>query len=195
MPRKNKLNRKTKKQGRESRRKHIKYFDNVLSGMPEELSNSDLETSISDSGCILGIDFGERRLGLALSDPTGLIAQGQETLETNNPSESLTYIIKLIEKTPVVEVILGLPINMDGTKGEMAKKVFNFAEQLQDRVSCKVRTWDERLTTIAARRAMADMGLETRGRKGHLDRIAATLLLQNYLDYQRHIRNNQESAQ
>ena len=72
---------------------------------------------------------------------------------------------------------------MDGTTGAMAEKVEKFASQLRDRVSCNVRTWDERLTSVAARRAMNEIGMEIRGNKGNLDRISATLLLQNYLDF------------
>ena len=81
------------------------------------------------------------------------------------------------------EIILGLPVHMDGTAGEMAGKVEALADELRRKVSCDVRTWDERLTSVSARRALHEMGSTTRGNKGSLDRIAATLLLQNYLDY------------
>ena len=136
-------------------------------------------------GRLLGVDFGERRVGLALSDSAGLIAQGLETIEVHSAGESVESIAAIAEAEQVLEIVLGLPVNMDGTKGEMAGKVEAFAGLLQDRVSCAVRTWDERMTSISARRAMHEMGMETRGNKGRLDRIAATLLLQNYLDYRR----------
>ena len=137
------------------------------------------------AGRVLGIDFGERRVGLALSDPGGLIAQGLETMETKSTGESLESIAAIVEAEQVLEIVLGMPVNMDGTTGDMAGKVETFAGRLRDRVSCEVRTWDERLTSISAQRAMNEMGMETRGNKGSLDRIAATLLLQNYLDFRR----------
>ena len=103
-------------------------------------------------------------------------------------------IAAIAEAEQVLEIVLGLPVNMDGTKGEMAGKVEAFAGLLQNRVSCAVRTWDERMTSISARRAMHEMGMETRGNKGRLDRIAATLLLQNYLDYRRRTADERRRA-
>lgn len=138
-------------------------------------------------GRILAIDFGERRVGLALGDPAGLIAHGLETMTVKDADESLDAVVSIAEAEQVIEIVLGLPVNMDGTAGEMAAKVEAFAGRLRGRVSCEVRTWDERLTSISARRAMNEMGMEIRGNKGSLDRIAATLLLQNYLDFRRRI--------
>lgn len=146
------------------------------------------------AGRILAVDYGERRVGLAVSDPAGLIAQGLETIEVMSTGETLASIVELAESEQVREIILGLPVNMDGTKGEMAVKVEAFADQLRGRVSCEVRTWDERLTSVSAQRAMHEMGVGTRGNKGGLDRIAATLLLQNYLDYRRGAADETESV-
>ena len=157
--------------------------------MPGDFAYADAttETGVRQpaAGRILGIDFGERRVGLALSDPAGLIAHGLETIETKGTGESQESIAAIVETEQVLEIVLGLPVNMDGTTGEMAGKVEAFAGQLRERVSCEVRTWDERLTSISAQRAMNEMDMETRGNKGSLDRIAATLLLQNYLDFRR----------
>lgn len=137
------------------------------------------------AGRVLAVDYGERRVGLALSDPAGLIAQGLETIQKAGTVESLASIVDIVEEQQVREIILGLPVHMDGTTGEMAGKVEAFADELRKKVSCDVRTWDERLTSVSARRAMHEMGGSTRGNKGGLDRIAATLLLQNYLDFRR----------
>jgi len=137
------------------------------------------------AGRVLAVDFGERRVGLALSDPAGLIAQGLETIHTAGSGETLASIVDIVEEKQVRQIILGLPVHMDGTAGEMAGKVEELADQLREKVSCDVRTWDERLTSVSARRAMHEMGGATRGDKGSLDRIAATLLLQNYLDFRR----------
>lgn len=137
------------------------------------------------AGRVLAVDFGERRVGLALSDPAGLIAQGLETIHTAGTGETLASIVDIVEEEQVREIILGLPVHMDGTAGEMAGKVEEFADQLRKKVSCDVRTWDERLTSVSARRAMHEMGGAPRRNKGSLDRIAATMLLQNYLDFRR----------
>ncbi len=170
-----------------------------MDGIPGEFAYADSssETGFRQpaAGRVLGVDFGERRVGLALSDPAGLIAQGLETIKTKSTGESLESIAAIVEGEQVLEIVLGLPVNMDGTTGEMAGKVEAFAGQLRDRVSCEVRTWDERLTSISARRAMNEMGMETRGNKGSLDRIAATLLLQNYLDFRRRAVEETESRE
>lgn len=142
-------------------------------------------TGQSPAGRVLAVDYGERRVGLALSDPAGLIAQGLETIQTADTDESLASIVDIVEEQQVRVIILGLPVHMDGTAGEMAGKVEALADELRRKVSCDVRTWDERLTSVSARRAMHEMGSTTRGNKGSLDRIAATLLLQNYLDFRR----------
>ena len=145
------------------------------------------------AGRVLAVDYGERRVGLALSDPAGLIAHGLETKVTRSAGDALVCIVDIVEAEQVLEIVLGLPVNMDGTAGEMAGKVEAFADQLRGRVSCDVRTWDERLTSVSAQRAMHEMGRETRGNKDSLDRISATLLLQNYLDFRRRAVNEPDS--
>ncbi len=190
MPRKNRPDstREERRRRATRRRRHGARQDQA-DGPPVDLAHADpipgARGGQAAEGRLLGVDFGERRVGLALSDSAGLIAQGLETIEVKSTGESLASIAAIAEAEEVVEIVLGLPVNMDGTKGEMAGKVEAFASLLQDRVSCAVRTWDERMTSISARRAMHEMGMETRGNKGSLDRIAATLLLQNYLDYRR----------
>ena len=166
-------------------------------GMAGNFSGADAPTGTgtgqSLAGRVLAVDFGERRIGLALSDPAGLIAQGLETIHTAGTGETLSSIVDIVEEEQVREIILGLPVHMDGTAGEMAVKVEELADQLRDKVSCDVRTWDERLTSVSARRAMQEMGGTARGNKGSLDRIAATMLLQNYLDFRRGTKQQPEA--
>ncbi len=150
-------------------------------------------TGQTPAGRVLAVDFGERRVGLALSDPAGLIAQGLETIQTAGTGETLASIVDIVEEAQVREIILGLPVHMDGTTGEMAGKVEELADQLRNRVSCDVRTWDERLTSVSARRVMQEMGGTARANKGSLDRIAATMLLQNYLDFRRGTKQQPDS--
>ncbi len=190
MPRKNRPDSTgEERRRRTSRRRRHGAWQEQADGIPGDLTHADPVPGAGGGqaaeGRLLGVDFGERRVGLALSDSAGLIAQGLETIEVKSTGESLESIASIAEAEQVREIVLGLPVNMDGTKGKMAGKVEAFASLLQDRVSCAVRTWDERMTSISARRAMHEMGMETRGNKGSLDRISATLLLQNYLDYRR----------
>ncbi|MXX05106.1 MAG: Holliday junction resolvase RuvX [Gemmatimonadetes bacterium] len=159
--------------------------DGMAGDLADTVAPSGTGTGQTSVGRVLAVDYGERRVGLALSDPAGLIAQGLETIQTADTVESLASIVDIVEEQKVREIILGLPVHMDGTAGEMAGKVEALADELRKKVSCDVRTWDERLTSVSARRAMHEMGSTPRGNKGSLDRIAATLLLQNYLDFRR----------
>lgn len=159
--------------------------DSMAGDLADAGAPSGTETGQLPVGRVLAVDYGEKRVGLALSDPAGLIAQGLETIQTADTVVSLASIVDIVEQQQVREIILGLPVHMDGTAGEMAGKVEALADELRRKVACDVRTWDERLTSVSARRAMHEMGSTVRGNKGSLDRIAATLLLQNYLDFRR----------
>ena len=132
-------------------------------------------------GRILAIDYGSRRIGLALSDPLGITAQGLETLEVNSAEEALERLEDLASTYEVSRVVVGIPINMDGSYGEKAEEVAGFARALEKGTGLPVALWDERLTSVAAMRTMHEMGVRTKGRKKDLDRIAATILLQGYL--------------
>lgn len=156
---------------------------------PEDVHSFIASGSSALEGRVLGVDFGEKRIGLAVSDSMGLIAQGLETKETNHMDKTINMIVAEADAYQVKKIVVGLPVNMDGTTGEMAQRVSGFVDQLRERVTCTVHTWDERLTSAAAERAMVDMGYKARGNKKKIDRIAATLLLQSYLDHQRHVRD------
>lgn len=131
------------------------------------------------------MDFGEKRVGVALSDPLGLTAQGMETLEPRDEEELLIKIEEMVTQKGITKVVVGLPLNMDGSKGPTTKKVLKFTEKLRERLKKPIVTWDERLSTISAQRALNDMGRRTKGRKGEVDRLAATIILQSYLESQR----------
>ncbi len=134
---------------------------------------------------ILGIDFGEKRIGLALSDPLGFTAQGLETLQRQNIKQVLAYIAEIVKKNGVGEIVIGLPVNMDGTKGFKADEVMKFKGQLEEAAGVPVSTWDERLTSREANRLMIEEGLSRKKQKENSDRLAATLILQNYLEFRR----------
>ena len=190
MPRKNRPNSATTPRRQKSKRGRQTGLpahgaDGLAGDRADTVAPSGTGTGQPPAGRVLAVDYGERRVGLALSDPAGLIAQGLETIQTAHTVVSLACIVDIVEEQQVREIILGLPVHMDGTAGEMAGKVEALANELRRKVSCDVRTWDERLTSVSARRAMHEMGSTTRGNKGSLDRISATLLLQNYLDSRR----------
>jgi putative pre-16S rRNA nuclease len=132
---------------------------------------------------LLGIDLGRARVGLAISDELGLLAHPLETLRTGSAKELAQRIADLVRKKQVERVVVGLPRNMDGTMGDAANEALAFAEKLRGHVPCPVVTWDERLTTVAADRALREAGRSTRTTRGVADQVAAQMILQGYLDH------------
>ena len=135
---------------------------------------------------ILGIDYGARHVGVAVSDETRLIAQGLDTVHYKG---SVDYLIRkigeMVRRHEVSEVVMGLPLNMDGTKGEKANEVESFAERLKETLHLPVTLWDERLTTASVERDLSRWKLGIQKKKSLLDRLSAQLILQSYLDFQR----------
>ncbi len=142
---------------------------------------------------ILSIDFGEKRIGLALSDPLGFTAQGLETLQRKNMKQVLADIVSLVKEREVGEIVVGFPINMDGSQGFKAQEVTKFVADLEKVAGVPIKTWDERLTSREANRLMIEEGLSREKQRSQSDRLAATLILQNYLEYRR-IRGNHEKS-
>lgn len=132
---------------------------------------------------ILGIDFGERRIGLALSDALGITAQGLPTLDTKKIKDIFSYIENIIKEQNVTKIIVGMPKNMNGTIGSKAREVEKFIQELIQRTKIDVIPWDERLSSVQSLRAMREMGTKQK-HKEVADRISATLILQSYLDSQ-----------
>lgn len=132
---------------------------------------------------ILAIDFGTRRLGLAVSDALGLTAQGLPTLERVNLDNALRHIGKLVEEYAAGRVIVGNPLGHGGGETAMSRRAAEFADKLRRRVACPVELWDERLTSVEANRLLRESGVSLAKRQRAVDRVAATLLLQSYLDF------------
>jgi putative Holliday junction resolvase len=134
---------------------------------------------------ILAIDYGSRRLGVAISDPMNIIAQGLPTL--NNDHQVYEHLQLIIRAHPVSCIVVGMPYNLRGESGMKAKEVEEFIERLRTEVEVPVTTWDERFTSKLAQNAMREMGTKKakRERKGAVDQIASVLLLQSYLDRRR----------
>ncbi len=134
----------------------------------------------------MGLDFGAKTVGVAVSDPLLITAQGLEIVRRkseNKLRQTLARIEELIVEYEVDELVLGYPKNMNDTLGERAQKTQEFKEMLERRTGLSVQLWDERLTTVAADKAMVEAGIRREERKEHVDRIAAVFILQGYLDY------------
>ena len=135
---------------------------------------------------IMGLDFGSKTVGVAVSDPLLITAQGIEIIrrkEENKLRRTLARIEELIEEYEVTQIVLGLPKNMNGTIGERAQITLEIREKLERRTGLPVAMWDERLTTVAADQAMMEAGIRREHRGEYVDRIAAVLILQGYLDH------------
>lgn len=131
---------------------------------------------------ILGIDFGERRIGLALSDPLGKMAWPFLTFDTRADGDFLQRIELLIEKENVSEIVLGMPRNMDGSIGKKGKEVLGFSRKLSSRIKIPITFWDERLTTVESLRVLRDTGAKLHKHKKKVDMLSAAFILQGYLD-------------
>ncbi|HHX96812.1 MAG TPA: Holliday junction resolvase RuvX [Clostridia bacterium] len=134
---------------------------------------------------ILGMDLGEKRIGLSLSDPLGITAQGLKTIKRTDLETDLQQLKEIIEEKKVKKIVVGLPRNMDGTLGPQAEKVKQFIAFLIQEISMEVVYWDERLTTIAAERVLIGGGVSRKKRKKFIDKLAAVIILQSFLDNSR----------
>lgn len=131
---------------------------------------------------ILGLDLGDKRIGVALSDPLGWTAQGLSVLRSTGVRGDIRKIKELVTQHEVSKVVVGLPLNMDGSAGPRAEKARVFARRLGQVLELPVELWDERLTTVEAERLLIQADMRRAGRRQVIDKMAAVLILQNYLD-------------
>lgn len=131
---------------------------------------------------ILGLDVGDRTIGVAISDPLGFTAQGIDTIRRKSLQYDLDEILNYYNQYQCTIIVVGLPKNMNGTIGPQGEKVLSFCEDIKTKIKCKIETWDERLTTVAANRAMLEADFSRAKRKALVDKVAATYILQGYLD-------------
>ena len=132
---------------------------------------------------ILGLDVGDRTIGVALSDESATLASGLRTIRRAGLKKDLRELAELARGREVGTVVVGLPRSLDGSEGPQARKVRAFVEALKTAVNVPVVTWDERFTTVAAEHALIEGGVSRARRKELVDKVAAVLILQNYLDY------------
>ena len=134
---------------------------------------------------ILGLDYGSKTVGVAVSDPLGLTAQRLDTIwrkQENKLRQTLARIKELVDEYQIEQIVLGYPKNMNNTVGERAEKALEFKEMLEKRTGLTVIMWDERLTTVEADRTLMEDGVRRENRKQYLDGLAAVFILQGYLD-------------
>ncbi len=136
---------------------------------------------VPSPGRILALDVGSRRIGLAVSDPLGITAQGIQTLHRKNKRTDFEHLEKVIGDYGIQEIVVGLPLRMSGAEGIQSEKMAAFAEDLRKRFGLPVHLWDERLTSAEANRILREAELSIEKRKQAVDRMAAVLILQNFL--------------
>jgi putative Holliday junction resolvase len=136
-------------------------------------------------GRVLALDLGKRRIGLALSDELGITAQGLETLERSNIREDLARLARLVSEKNVALILMGNPLHMSGHEGRQAEYARDFGERLREATGLPIEFRDERLTTVEAQRVLRQSGISIQKRAKAVDRLAAVILLESYLDSQR----------
>ena len=133
-------------------------------------------------GRILAIDYGSRRMGLAVSDPLGITAQGLDTLERKNKRSDFARLERTLRQYEVREIVVGYPLRMSGEAGTQSEKVAEFAKALRQEFELPVHLWDERLTSAEANRVLREADISVRKRAAAVDRMAAVLILQSFLE-------------
>lgn len=136
-------------------------------------------------GRIMGLDIGNNTIGVSVSDMMGLTAQGITTIKRVGKKKDIEELKKIIEKYQVMSIVSGLPKNMNGTIGEQAQMVMKFCELVKKELDIEVEFWDERLSTVSAEKMLVDSDVSRKKRKKVVDKIAAVIILQNYLDFKK----------
>jgi putative pre-16S rRNA nuclease len=131
---------------------------------------------------VMALDVGDRKIGVAISDALLLTAQVRPTLRRKDLTSDMDILRRLVEENEVHQIVVGHPLHMSGKESQQSAKVARFAEELRKSLNIPVVFWDERLTSFAAEQHLEEMGLKWRQRREHVDKIAAMIILQNYLD-------------
>ena len=131
---------------------------------------------------ILALDVGEKNIGLAISDELGWTAQGLPSLKREYKNKDIQGIAMLVKEKQVTEIVVGMPVSLDGSLGKKAKEVAEFMENLKNELAIPVKAWDERFSSVQAEKVMLEADLSRKKRRKKIDQLAAQLILQNYLD-------------
>lgn len=135
----------------------------------------------------LGLDLGTKRIGIALSDELGIIAQGLPNLNRTTPGNDIKELLKIVEQHKAEKIVVGLPKNMDGTLGKSAEQVLAFIDAMKKKTAIPIDVWDERLSTVAVTRTLISADVSRRRRKEVVDKLAAVYILQGFLDSTRRL--------
>lgn len=141
---------------------------------------------------ILGLDIGEKRIGIAISDELCFTAQGLDVIERKNNGEDINKIAEIVSRYNVVKIVVGLPKNMDGSVGPSGEEVKKYVNKLQNALEVEVDFWDERLSTVAAEKTLIEADISRKKRKKVIDKMAAVFILQNYLDFKSKVDSRKE---
>lgn len=142
----------------------------------------------------MGLDFGSKYIGIAVSDEAGLIASPRESLRRTNLEKDIGHLTSLAREEDFGEIVVGMPLSLDGSEGPQAKKVMEFVTKLEQTSGMHVTRWDERFTTVAAQRALIEADVSRARRKKVVDKVAAAIMLQGYLDYRSLKQSSAESG-
>jgi putative Holliday junction resolvase len=156
--------------------------DPLTEGATPKLRSTMMNLPLAD-GRILALDFGKRRIGLAVSDEIGLTAQGLETFQRTTVREDLKRLSELTASLNVTLILMGDPLHLSGQQGRQSEHVREFAARLGEKARVPVAFWDERLTTVEAQRVLKESGISSRKRAQAVDRLSAVILLESYLEW------------
>jgi putative Holliday junction resolvase len=143
-------------------------------------------------GRVLALDVGSRTIGLAVSDPLGITAQGLPTLRRKNKRTDLAALAEVIDSYGVIEMVVGLPLRMSGAEGRQSEKMREFVAVLQKHFDVPIHLWDERLTSVEANRVLRESEMSIRKRAEVVDQLAAVLILQNWMEARQHMLDPEE---
>src|SRR5580698_2061275 len=170
--------------------RQVGAYNRAVDFDPKDLDSDDSEQHVADNGTaravvagrVLGLDVGSKRIGVAVSDPLGITAQGLDTLQRTTKRRDFEHLQRVIQEYDVREIVVGLPLRMSGAEGTQSDKMLVFAEELRKRFRLPVHLWDERLTSAEANRLLreTDLSIEKRGKA--VDRMAAILILQGWME-------------
>ena len=136
---------------------------------------------------ILALDMGEKRIGVAVSDALGITANPRESIIYKSDQDTIDSIINIVKEEQIGEIVVGLPLNINGSQSNFTKKVLGFAEELKKKTDVPVKTWDERLTSMQGERILLEADLSRKKRRQVIDKLAAQLILQNYLNFKKNV--------
>ena len=136
---------------------------------------------------ILALDMGEKRIGVAVSDALGITANPRESIIYKSDQDTIDSIINIVKEEQIGEIVVGLPLNINGSQSNFTKRVLGFAEELKKKTDVPVKTWDERLTSMQGERILLEADLSRKKRRQVIDKLAAQLILQNYLNFKKNV--------